>query len=268
VIVAHKPGGRKEDPLVLAYGRILGGRVIVEFDDPFDVENRAVVRCLRIADSIVLGHGSLRQFLPEKCEPKVHIVAPPVPLRIYDAAVRPSRPSVIGWIGGRDQPSQLAEIARCIRGFPEFSTMEIRFVGVDLASMRNLASDVPGLEVVEDIAWEDEHTVAEAISAFLLGLAPYRQRPGTAFKVLQYMAAGALPLVDRTSPGTAFLAPLSPALSELCITNFAEPEVLRASLRRALGALRSTAQEIRRDLRAAASEFDTAVHLRTLLDLN
>jgi len=80
------------------------------------------------------------------------------------------------------------------------------------------------------IDWGDERAVAHLLADATVGLAPDRGTAGTGFKVLQYLAAGCIPLVQRSGPGAAYLADASAELLGLCLVDDFDVATVAAAL--------------------------------------
>lgn len=273
IIVLQRPGQRTEDALVAAISRALGAKVVIDFDDPMNWSHPATAWCLRLADVIVAGSETLREDLPASSRSPVRVLATPIPLALYHElsveTVRGEAP-VVGWIGdGQSHAALLQRLVADLAGSPDLrdTTCRVRFTGVDA----ELFHDHPSIgghiiECVPSIAWEDERVVAGAFAGLSVGLAPYRGRAGVAFKIIQYLAAGTLPLVDRRSPGVVHLKSLPEWLYAACITDYEDD---RTWCRDLAHAIRLTTGEQRDQVaaltRRAARPFDVIEFARQLV---
>jgi hypothetical protein len=243
-------------------GRVVGARIVVDIDDPIDVDLPVTSRCLRLADDVVIGHESLRATLPRASREIARVVATPIPTRIYLEQARPEGVPIVGWIG--DGPSHAAVLQSLIRDAEHSAPLtrrrfRLRIVGAPRGDVPAALVGGSEVEVVESLSWADELQLASECAKFTVGLAPYRGRGGVAFKVIQYLAAGALPLVDRRSPGVDHLWALPEWLRAQCITDFSDAGVWGASLDGLLTLATNADQaELRLTLADAIADYDSA----------
>ncbi|MDQ3275313.1 MAG: glycosyltransferase [Actinomycetota bacterium] len=267
VVFFHKPGFRDEDALLVRVAKLTSARVIVDFDDPFVESNRTLVRCLARADVIFLGHDALRQCLPTTIDHRrVQIRPTPIPTATYAINRVPigERPIVIGWIGSPAQAEQLDAIIRAIDSTALGArNVAVELIGIEPASI-SATEHVP-VAVTENLKWDDEAAVAAAVTRFDIGLAPYRGRPGVAFKVLQYLAAGARPIIDRDSPGRVYVES-DQALAR--VVDFRDSDALLAALCDEVDSRRHSAVATAQQQAGLeqASRFDTGAFARHVID--
>jgi hypothetical protein len=214
----------------------------------------------------------LRETLPAERRATARVLPTPIPISLYRSQTRETRRDglpVVGWIGdGSSHADVLRRLIADVHGSPALARdrFRLRLVGAP----RDLGPEVSDggsvVEVVDALAWEDETSVAATCSAFDVGLAPYRGRGGVAFKVIQYLAAGAVPLVDERSPGVDHLHALPPWLRSHCVTDFEDANAWGAALHELLGLVAGTRRdELRSALAAASTDFDSDLFAARLI---
>ncbi len=237
-LVLQRPGRRREERILARFARARGSRIVV-------------------------GSEVLRKELPEDIRGSVTRILPtPLPAERYRRAgeQRPVVP-VVGWIG--DGPAHAEMLSRVVGRLAEPGALprqdfRLRLVGVAPSLLEASGAIVGGgpIEFVPDIDWADENAVAEQFGSLTVGLAPYRGRPGVAFKIIQYMAAGTFPLIDLRSPGAAYVAKLPQDLQELCLVDYFDDSWCRSLAKLLDFAHGGDAEPARERLRKAARGFD------------
>ena len=158
------------------------------------VRERKFRRVLGLAAAVTCGNRYLASLVPARDGWKPTLLYPSpvptaVPRRDYGAA---AGPWVLGWIGGKGNLSSLERIV------PELAALGRRqdFVLRVISDGQFSAGDLP----VENIPWSLEGQEAQ-VAGFDLGLMPLDGASPfdlgkCSYKVLQYMAAGVVPVAD------------------------------------------------------------------------
>lgn len=156
------------------------------------VRERKFRRVLGLAAAVTCGNRYLASLVPWEGKPTLVYPSPvptDVPQKDYAAA---SEPWVLGWIGGKGNLSSLERIV------PELAAVGRRqdFVLRVISAGQFSAGDLP----VENIPWSIEGQEAQ-VAGFDLGLMPLDAASPfdlgkCSYKVLQYMAAGVVPVAD------------------------------------------------------------------------
>lgn len=181
--------------------------VVFDFDDAISfrkdpkrgsyrsrVRERKFRRVLGLAAAVTCGNRYLASLVPARDAGKPTLLYPSpiptdVPQRDYGAA---AGPWVLGWIGGKGNLTSLERIV------PELVALRRRHDFV-LRVVSDGAFSAPDL-AVENVPWSLEHQEAW-IAGFDLGLMPLDGASPfdlgkCSYKVLQYMAAGVVPVAD------------------------------------------------------------------------
>jgi glycosyltransferase involved in cell wall biosynthesis len=217
VLLVQRPGRRLEEEVLL---RLAGRRsrlVAIDVDDPV-AEHGAAGWATRRASVALVGSVALADRYAGRI-PIVEVVPTSVDVGLYDGCRSPHTDQlVIGWIG--DGPAYRASLVRLVGACASapLPGRRLRVVGTKgdeslEAELRRAALDVP-IELVAHIDWEDERAVARELAAFDVGLAPFRNREGASFKTVQYLAAGAVPVVEAGGEAEKLVRA---ALGEDCI---------------------------------------------------
>lgn len=265
VVLVQRPGRRREERAWLALAARRGVPIVVDIDDPVAKEG-TFAWALRRASFATAGSRAaaedLRGYVP-------HVTLLPTSLdaRVYRLPGR-RQPGLIGWIG--DGPAYAESLVRLLDTLTRAGdSSPVRIVGTRgdqaLSAALRAAAGPRELELVPTVRWEDEATVAREVARYDLGLVPFRDARGAAFKATQYLAAGVIPIVE--AGGEAELNVRAALGSHAAIVAPGDAPSLAAALDR----LREPPYRSR--LRAACYEsalrlFDRAVtaeHLSTVL---
>jgi hypothetical protein len=197
VLLVQRPGRRREESLILRLALLRTRNLVIDVDDPME-EVALSGWAVREAKLAVVGSNALAHRYARRID---HVVVVPTSLEMDAYALARTRhdPPIVGWIG--DGPAYAEPLTRMIAAVASSpGNWRLKVVGTkglaDLETMlRKAAGEIP-LELVSSIDWENESVVAHTVSEFDIGLAPFRDREGTSFKTIQYLAAGTVPLVE------------------------------------------------------------------------
>ena len=201
VLLVQRPGRRREETVTLRLAAIRAHVVALDVDDP--VERRGAFAVAASRAHVVFA-GSSAAAAEHDDAARVELISTPLDPSCY-AVQRPSNdPPVIGWIG--DGPAYFEALVRMVRSVARApGPWSLQVVGTkgNTALEQGLREAAPGksLELVSEIAWEQEDLVAQTVAGFDIGLVPFRNAEGASFKTVQYLAAGAVPLVESGGEG-------------------------------------------------------------------
>ena len=198
VLLIQRPGRRREELGVLRTAAARSRLVVVDVDDPVD-EAGTFAWALGSADLLLAGSQAVQRRYQGRLP---RVVEHPTPLD-FDLYARnrsgPNGNPVVGWIG--DGPAYAESLVRMVSAVARSGhEVQLRIVGTRgdprLEAALRVASGSGQIELVSSVAWEDERAVADCVGAFDIGLAPFRNEAGGSFKTIQYLAAGAIPIVE------------------------------------------------------------------------
>ncbi|MGZ4759331.1 MAG: hypothetical protein ACXV95_09760, partial [Acidimicrobiales bacterium] len=227
-LVLQKARSRVGECVAAALARASGARVVLDFDDPVRVR-ASTPFLLRMSTHVVLGHVGLLEGIRVPRGTEVVVIPTALPVASYERDGRPDG-VLVAWLGSPEWAPPMIDLAEALTtGDHPLAGVTFRFVGTgDGPTILDPASvaSVPASEV----DWADEPALADLLADATVGLAPDRGTPGTGFKVLQYLAAGCLPLVERGGPGATYLAYASDELSRLCLVDDFAPTSVATAL--------------------------------------
>ncbi len=277
VAVFQRPGRRREHLWYAQVLRAFGARIVVDLDDPIDTTSPVTSGVLGLAHEIMVGHESLLSTLAVRERRRSRARVTPVPVDLYaDPTHRSDHPEVpiVGWIGdGCSQADLVHHLVGDVLHSPHLEERRfgLRLVGVEPRELRlvpEVAAFEERVECITDVRWDDEQAVAAECARFIVGLAPYRGQPGVAFKVIQYLAAGVVPLVDRQSPGVDHLSALPEWLRSMCVTDFSNSASWCHSLAGLLDLVgqADARKQVQGTLVEAARAFDVRAFARSMVE--
>lgn len=202
VLLVQRPGRRREESLTLRVAARRARLVAIDVDDPMSERGLAGWAVRRAGLALVGSHTLERHYAGRVAE----VVVIPTALDVEAYALPRVRhdPPIVGWIG--DGPSYAEPLVRMTAAVAASGgRWALRIVGTKGADalerrLREAAGSTP-LELVSAIDWESERAVARQVAEFDVGLAPLRDSKGASFKTIQYLAAGAVPLVEAGGEG-------------------------------------------------------------------
>lgn len=198
VLLAQRPGWRREHLLLLRIARKRSGLLVLDLDDPPGLWDESRAWSVAHADLILAGSWALVDELRSHGAQVEHLTTA-LATREYDIPRPANDPPVVGWVG--DGPGYHDSLLRMLRGVVTAETpWRVRIVGTRgdarLESALRSAAAGRSIELVPHVDWEAESAVAQAVAAFDVGLAPLRTAEGASFKTVQYLAAGVVPIAE------------------------------------------------------------------------
>jgi glycosyltransferase involved in cell wall biosynthesis len=247
VLLIQRPGRRREESLVLRAAARRARLVAIDVDDPMD-EVGIARWAVEAAELALVGSHVLESRYAGRIR-RVVLIPTGLDVNAYAHPRIPQDPPVIGWIG--DGPSYASSLVRMVAAAGSASDRwRLRVVGTkggdDLERrLREAAGSMP-IELVSGIDWQNEAKIAREVARYDVGLAPFRDPAGASFKTVQYLAAGAVPLVEAGGEGEHHArAALGP--QAVVVRPGSEPDIVAALSRLADPAVRSELSRIGRE---------------------
>jgi glycosyltransferase involved in cell wall biosynthesis len=240
VVLIQRPGRRREELPLLRLACTRARLIVLDVDDPVD-ERPAFAWALRRADLVLAGSHALMDSYGGRGL-RAELVPTSLDASSYERASLAPPPPTIGWIG--DGPAYGEPLVRLVAAVAGDGRWTLRIVGTrgdaELEERLRSAAGKAPLELVAGIDWQDEGAVAREVGRFAVGLSPLRSAEGASFKTVQYLAAGAVPLVEAGGEGErharlalgsdALVVPPGDTAAVAAALSPLEDERLRASL--------------------------------------
>jgi len=196
--------------LIVLFKIIFRKKIIFDFDDPIYLRNglkSKMIILTKLADAVIIGSHHLAEWAA-KYNKNVFIIPTSVPLEKYSNHTKIYRESgefVIGWLG--NAPAHRENLKNLIPVFQELINRGLKFKFILVGSLGDkkiydIFRRLDGLNIqfVDSIAWENPEIIASQIQKFDIGLMPLLDtewnRGKCAFKAIEYMACGVVPIVS------------------------------------------------------------------------
>lgn len=197
---------RREHLWLMAHLKWQGAKLIYDVDDPADLYHPIIRWILAHADHVTVASHHLLETFRAMDKPVTYLPTC-IDDRFYRRQKRSSRSRgvvTIGWLGtGPAYSEALQRTAQVLAALPTSVKSRCCFycvgTGGDSKIESLFAESQIGLKshLIPHLNWANEQQIVTTLNQFDIGLSPWIGRPGGgSFKIVQYMAVGAVPVAD------------------------------------------------------------------------
>ena len=196
--------------LAVMIARSLGRTYVFDIDDAVYEHSPLKVRWLvRNASVVTCGSKTVLEWVKNHNKNTI-LLLNGLPLHLYSAD-RHTEAGVVGWIG--DGPAHIHNLSMLPEVFNKLRKLNTHFHFRLIGALGNrdiydLFKNVPGVEIIDSLDWDNTQRVAQEISKFEVGIMPLENttwNQSKNFKALEYLACAVPAVVSPRKALTTML---------------------------------------------------------------